>query len=83
MNTFSLILIACAVGAGGEPDCNAGRRVDVPDFVWPTPIGCIVASSQLAASWSAGNPGWRPVELRCVPTMRLPAELAELEGENV
>jgi hypothetical protein len=83
MNSVSLILIACAIGVGAQPNCGLGRRVEVAASTWPTPMGCVVAAPQLAAAWAAANHGWRPVETRCVPTVRLAAELSELEGEDV
>lgn len=79
---FSLIVVAC-LSIGGAPNCEAGRRVDVVDQVWPVPMGCLTAVPGVVAQWSEANPSWRVVEVRCVPTLRVPEVISDLEGEAV
>lgn len=77
---FSLIVIACLL-IDGAPNCEASRRIDVADQIWPAPMGCLAAVPGAIAQWSEANPSWRVVEIRCVPTLRVPEVISELEGE--
>lgn len=75
---IGLIVIACALAASGRCDPTS-TRVDVLDLVWSTPIGCVIATPQVVAQWSAANPGYRIVTTKCVPEARLRAVVAEIE----
>lgn len=75
---IGMIIVACQIGTIGACDPTV-RRVDVPDIVWPVPMGCVVAAPQIVAQWAEANPGWRVLEVKCVPVERLGAEIAKIE----
>jgi uncharacterized protein (DUF983 family) len=73
-----MVVVACLVIADAA-NCDVGRRVDVPDLLWSTVIGCVVTAPTVMAHWTAANPQWRIVKTLCVPTLQLPDLLSELD----